>query len=478
MDQLYVVTHPDPLMLDVRRLDHAATPEGAVALAYFYRGHLLARGVVAPDAVDAIRGLLERPVSLALAATEDDQGNIDARVCLVLPVDGAMLGESEEEPEEPWRASVPAPPPEVESGYGDPAAAEDDEKPRLALLPIGNVVRGVSHRTTRVRCSTTSSRAAPRTPSPVRSTISSTASERRQEARFRRIYRRVHAHHPACLADEWLSRPCTDGNGEPVVPIVWSRRNGPWRRVSVLWVGAAPGNAGGRGRGSLGAHGTRIPFGGDLAGANLEVLLGAIGLDRNHTFITAAFNSLPARGGGEPSVAEIRAPVGEYANSVELLADTILATGARLIVALGNVALRTTAAALSDEARLPGIARLTAAGLERGASVPSALLSPAERFISRGRRAWEGDALPHVLWLTHPSGQNMSPYAGTDTGFHRRMSAARDQIRRVARDVLGIEPPRRRAPVPSTGIYALPEWRCEIAPVHDRLDRLWRNHGL
>ena len=105
MDQLYVVTHPDPLMLDVRRLDHAATPEGAVALAYFYRGHLLARGVVAPDAVDAIRGLLERPVSLALAATEDEQGNIDARVCLVLPVDGAMLGEAEEEPEEPWWSS-------------------------------------------------------------------------------------------------------------------------------------------------------------------------------------------------------------------------------------------------------------------------------------------------------------------------------------------------------------------------------------
>lgn len=146
MDQLYVVTHPDPLMLDVRRLDHAATPEGAVALAYFHQGHLLARGVVAPDAVDAIRGLLERPVSLALAATEDDQGNIDARVCLVLPVDSAMLGEGEDEPEEPWRASVPAPPPEVESGYDESAPDDDDEKPRLALLPIGNVVRGVSHR--------------------------------------------------------------------------------------------------------------------------------------------------------------------------------------------------------------------------------------------------------------------------------------------------------------------------------------------
>jgi hypothetical protein len=148
LDQLYVVTHPDPLVLDVRQLDHDATPEGAVALAYFHRGRLLARGVVSPEAVEAIRGLLQRPVSLALAATEDDEGNIDARVCLVLPVDGSLLTENEEEPDEPWRASVPAPPPEVESGYAgeQPAADAEEGRPRLALLPIGNVVRGVTHR--------------------------------------------------------------------------------------------------------------------------------------------------------------------------------------------------------------------------------------------------------------------------------------------------------------------------------------------
>lgn len=147
MDQLYVVTHPDPLVLDVRQLEHAATPDGAVALAYFHRGHLLARGVVSPDAVEAIRGLLQRPVSLALAATEDDDGNIDARVCLVLPVDGTMLAEGEEESEEPWKQSVPTPPPEVEAGYGtQPPGDDTEERPRLALLPIGNVVRGVTNR--------------------------------------------------------------------------------------------------------------------------------------------------------------------------------------------------------------------------------------------------------------------------------------------------------------------------------------------
>ena len=75
-----------------------------------------------------------------------------------------------------------------------------------------------------------------------------------QEARFRRVFRRLHAGHPACLADEWLTEPCRDERGAAMRPIAWSRRNGPWRRSELLWVGAAPGNAGGRGAGDLGAH--------------------------------------------------------------------------------------------------------------------------------------------------------------------------------------------------------------------------------
>ncbi len=146
LDQLYVVTHPEPVVLDVQAFDHETTPEGAIALAYFHRGNLLARGVVSPDAVDAIRGLLRRPVSLALAATEDEQGNIDARVCLVLPVDQARAErDGDESADEPWRESVPQPPPGIDS-YTDGAEPADDGRPRLALLPIGNVIRGVGHR--------------------------------------------------------------------------------------------------------------------------------------------------------------------------------------------------------------------------------------------------------------------------------------------------------------------------------------------
>ena len=161
------------------------------------------------------------------------------------------------------------------------------------------------------------------------------------EIQFREIFRKVHARHPRCLNDEWLSEPCRLANGKlSQRPIIWSRRNGPWRHSDILWVGAAPGNAGGKGSGQMGAHGTRIPFGGDVAGANLEVLFGSIGITRNDTFITAALNQLPAAGGGEPTFAELSEPVGDYASSLHLLRDNIAAVQPKLIVALGNVALR------------------------------------------------------------------------------------------------------------------------------------------
>ncbi|HSH44687.1 MAG TPA: uracil-DNA glycosylase family protein [Longimicrobiales bacterium] len=267
--------------------------------------------------------------------------------------------------------------------------------------------------------------------------------QRDEEAAFRRIFRRAHAHHLSCADDEWLHAPCRNPDGtEADRPLVWSRRNGPWHRCDVLWVGAAPGNAGGMGAGAMGAHGTRIPFGGDIAGANLDLLMESIGLDRNSTYIVASLNQLPDRGGGEPRVSELRRPVGDYPSSVHLLRDTILAVRPRLVVLLGNVALRTTIAATRLEAKprltLPGLARLRAAGLERGGSHewPDAF-PPDESFLRQWRESGgtggetDRDAarLPRLVWLLHPSAQNMSPYAGRDTAFHTRMVETRAALR-------------------------------------------------
>jgi uracil-DNA glycosylase len=303
-----------------------------------------------------------------------------------------------------------------------------------------------------------------------------------EEQRFRSIFKRIHGDHGRCRNDEWLDNPCADEQGQPVErPVVWSRRNGPWRRSDVLWIGAAPGNAGGRGRGELGAHGTRIPFGGDVAGANLDALLGSIGLDRNTTFIVAAFNQLPAAGGGEPTVGELRSPAGDFPDSIEVLRETLVAVGPRLIVALGNVATRILIAAWSRPplANLPGLAAIRAAGFDRNQSVLLQSVAPAEPLVvEMWRNAWGRSPDPAALWISHPSAQNMSPWAGTDTAFHRRMLEARDALQRATAEWLGSSvPPQRPAP-PVEGIYALPEWRARIAPRHGELDRLWRMKGV
>ena len=310
-----------------------------------------------------------------------------------------------------------------------------------------------------------------------------TANRKQQEARFRTIFRRIHAHHPNCLRDEWLTEPCRFANGRLADrPIVWSRRNGPWQHSEVLWIGSAPGNAGGKGGGPLGAHGTRIPFGGDIAGGNLDVLMASIGLDRNRTFITATLNQLPRAGGGEPTLAELRAPVGEYPSSLHIVRDTLIAVGPKLLVVLGNTALRAVFAAVritQEPKRLPSLKLLQESGLvrNRAPAWPTAL-TPDEDFQAAWKAAWPRRPLPHVLWLIHPSAQNMSPYAGRHTVFHQRMRTARTALRRAARNVLGYSVPRHRAPMPGGGIYALPEWRELIGPRHQELSSRWRERGI
>lgn len=145
MDHLVIVTYPEPLSIEARAIEHDAVPDGNVGLAYFYDDHMIARSVIDSDAMDSINSLLRNPVMVALAASEDEDGNIDARVCLVLPVEGDAAARAEpEEEDEPWKASVPAPPPEIGSDYD--SADGDEEKPKMALLPIGNVVRNMGDR--------------------------------------------------------------------------------------------------------------------------------------------------------------------------------------------------------------------------------------------------------------------------------------------------------------------------------------------
>jgi hypothetical protein len=153
MEPLIVINHPEPLSLEARPLEHEAVPEGEVGVGYYHNNALIARSIVTPESIEAIHSLLSSPVAVALAATEDPQGNIDGRLCLVLPIDDERLGDAAaQEENEPWKASVPPPPMEIEgergAGLGEvyDDAGLDPELPRVVLLPIGNVVRNARDR--------------------------------------------------------------------------------------------------------------------------------------------------------------------------------------------------------------------------------------------------------------------------------------------------------------------------------------------
>lgn len=150
MESLIIVNYPEPLKLEARPIEHDAVPEGEIGIGYYHNDALIARSVVTPESVEAIHNLLSTPVAVALAATEDAHGNIDGRLCLVLPIDEDQLAEEPDHEDEPWKASVPPPPMEVD-GYGDDPFGEEDSPfdtafPRVVLLPIGNVVRSARDR--------------------------------------------------------------------------------------------------------------------------------------------------------------------------------------------------------------------------------------------------------------------------------------------------------------------------------------------
>jgi hypothetical protein len=141
MDPFVVVTHPVPIRLEARPVEAPELGPGQVALGFFHSSQLIARGAVPPSAVAPLSELLRNPVTVALAASQDDAGNIDGRICVVLPMPDAPEGAGEHEgPEEPWKASVPDVPPGIEK------SAEEGTPVKLALLPLGNVVRSASNR--------------------------------------------------------------------------------------------------------------------------------------------------------------------------------------------------------------------------------------------------------------------------------------------------------------------------------------------
>ena len=124
--------HPVPLRVD--KVQDDRTPDGMVCMGTFLeaQNQLIARSAVPPDMLSEIKesGAFGTPVRLALAAVEQDPG-LQCRLFALIPADLFHQGE-EEEPDEPWAASVPR--------FED---SNRRELPQNSVVPLllGHVVR-------------------------------------------------------------------------------------------------------------------------------------------------------------------------------------------------------------------------------------------------------------------------------------------------------------------------------------------------
>jgi uracil-DNA glycosylase family 4 len=108
---------------------------------------------------------------------------------------------------------------------------------------------------------------------------------------------------------------------------VLSERNGDTATARVMFVGEAPGRAGG--------DRTRVPFSGDQSGRNFARYLDSIGLARADIFITNAVLCNPRK----PSGANRKPTRREIANCSEFLRRQIELVDPSVVVTLGAVAL-------------------------------------------------------------------------------------------------------------------------------------------
>ncbi|UCG87542.1 MAG: hypothetical protein JSW71_03070 [Gemmatimonadota bacterium] len=129
------VSTQQSIQLNVNEVEDDRTPEGMVCMGTFFRRRLIARSIVAPEALKELQSqqLFSGPVRLGLAAVEQDPG-LQCRLYALLPA--SQFQEEEEEPEEPWKASVPR---FEDASYGEQRKPENEEE--VVPLLLGHIVR-------------------------------------------------------------------------------------------------------------------------------------------------------------------------------------------------------------------------------------------------------------------------------------------------------------------------------------------------
>jgi hypothetical protein len=129
----------EPVQLKVSLIQDDRVPEGMVCMGTYRNGRLVARSVMTPEAWAQIEahGFFEEPLQVVLVARLAPPG-LQCQLFAMVP----LPDEEPDELEEPWAASVPSSSYEA-SVEGESAGPED---PRVAPIPLGNIVRFASDR--------------------------------------------------------------------------------------------------------------------------------------------------------------------------------------------------------------------------------------------------------------------------------------------------------------------------------------------
>jgi hypothetical protein len=126
----------DPVQLTVALVEDERVPEGMVCMGSFRNGRLVARSVMPPEAWAQIDeyGIFDEPVQVVLVARAGPPG-VQCQLYAMVP----LPDEEDDEPDEPWAASVPGS--SYEASIEDADEDEDEDEPRVAPIPLGHIVR-------------------------------------------------------------------------------------------------------------------------------------------------------------------------------------------------------------------------------------------------------------------------------------------------------------------------------------------------
>ncbi len=128
-----------PVQLTVGLVEDQRIPDGMVCMGSYRNGRLVARSVMPPEAWAQIAeyGIFDEPVQVVLVARAAPPG-VQCQLYAMVP----LPDEEDDEPEEPWAASVPGSSYEASLEESEEDEEEEDEdEPRVAPIPLGHVVR-------------------------------------------------------------------------------------------------------------------------------------------------------------------------------------------------------------------------------------------------------------------------------------------------------------------------------------------------